>query len=134
MKFNTAIASLMSLINEIYSVGRLTSDELITFIKLLCPFAPHICEEINESLGGKELLSLSAWPEYDEEKTKEETAEIALTVNGKLRGTITLPVNCEKDEAVKLINESKKIALFTEGKVVIKEIYVPNKIYNIVVK
>ena len=90
MKFNTAIAALMGLINEIFAVGHLTRDELLTFIKLLCPIAPHLCEEINEKLGGKTLLSLSAWPEYDEAKTVDETVEVAVQFNGKLKGTVML--------------------------------------------
>ncbi len=134
MKFNTAVASLMSLANEIYAAGSITSDELVVFAKLLYPFAPHLCEEINESMGGETTLSQSSWPEYDAEKIKDDTAEIALTVNGRLRGTIILPAGCAKGEAVKLINASGKIAAFTEGKNVVKEIYVQDKIYNIVVK
>ena len=134
MRFNTAIAALMTLINEIYDVGHLTKDELTVFVKLLCPFAPHLSEEINERLGNKGLLSLSKWPEYDEAKTKDSTVEIALSVNGKLKGTIELPIGASKEEAVELITASGKIADFVTGKTVIKEIYVPNKIYNIVVK
>ncbi|NLN54793.1 MAG: leucine--tRNA ligase [Clostridiales bacterium] len=134
MKFNTAIASLMSLSNDIYAEGSLTKDELTVFIKLLSPFAPHLCEEINEKSGNSGMLALSPWPKYDEEKIKEHTVEIALTVNGKLRGTISLPAGCPKDEAVRLINESGKIAAFTDGKTLIKEVYVTDKIYNVVVK
>ena len=134
MKFNTAIAALMGLINDIFAVGHLTEDELLTFIKLLCPVAPHLCEEINEQLGRKELLSLSSWPEYDEAKTVDQTVEVAVQVNGKLRGTISLPKDCPKDEAIAAAKADERVASFIEGKTVIKEIAVPNKIVNIVVK
>ena len=85
MKFNTAIACLMTLINEIYAVGKISKDDLVIFIKLLCPFAPHLCEEIWETIGGEGLLSLSQWPEYEESKTVEDSIEIGVQVNGKVR-------------------------------------------------
>ena len=93
MKFNTAIACLMTLINEIYAVGKISKDDLVIFIKLLCPFAPHLCEEIWETIGGEGLLSLSQWPEYEESKTVEDSIEIGVQVNGKVRGTIVIPVS-----------------------------------------
>ena len=134
MKFNTAIAALMGLINEIFAVGHLTRDELLTFIKLLCPIAPHLCEEINEKLGGKTLLSLSAWPEYDEAKTVDETVEVAVQFNGKLKGTVMLPKDCPREEAVAAVRADPRFASMLEGKTVIKEIAVPNRIVNFVVR
>ncbi|WP_373213396.1 leucine--tRNA ligase [Ruminococcus sp. 5_1_39BFAA] len=134
MKFNTAIASMMSLINDIYAAGKISRDDLIVFIKLLCPFAPHLCEEIWESLGGEGFLSLSQWPEYDESKTVESTIEIGVQVNGKVRGTIVIPTGCDKEEALSIAKADEKIAAFMEGKNLVKEIYVPNKIVNFVVK
>ncbi|MBR3964372.1 MAG: leucine--tRNA ligase [Clostridia bacterium] len=134
MKFNTAIAALMGLINDIFDHGSLTRDELSVFIKLLCPVAPHLCEEINEKLGNKKLLSLSEWPTYDEAKTIDSTVEIAVQVNGKLRGTIMLPVDCPKDDAIAAAMADERVAAAIEGKTVIKQIAVPNKIVNIVVK
>ena len=134
MKFNTAIAALMGLINEIFAVGHLTRDELLTFIKLLCPIAPHLCEEINEKLGGKTLLSLSAWPEYDEAKTVDETVEVAVQFNGKLKGTVMLPKDCPREEAVAAVRADLRFASMLEGKTVIKEIAVPNRIVNFVVR
>lgn len=134
MKFNTAIAALMGLINEIFDHGSLTKDELIIFIKLLCPVAPHICEEIWEKIGGKGFLALASWPEYDEAKTVDATLEIAVQVNGKLRGTVTLPLDCSQDEALTNAKKVPDIVPFIEGKSIVKEIYVPNKIINIVVK
>ena len=134
MKFNTAIACLMTLINEIYAVGKISKDDLVIFIKLLCPFAPHLCEEIWETIGGEGLLSLSKWPEYEESKTVEDSIEIGVQVNGKVRGTIVIPNGCAKEEALELAKKDERVASFLEGKTLVKEIYVPNKIVNFVAK
>lgn len=134
MKFNTAIAAMMSLINEIYEAGTLTREELGVFVRLLCPFAPHICEEIWESLGEKKLCSLSPWPEYDESKTVDNTVEVAVQVNGKLRATVELPMNCPASEAIAKAKADERVLPFIEGKTIVKEISVPNRIVNIVVK
>ena len=134
MKFNTAIACLMTLINEIYAVGKISKDDLVIFIKLLCPFAPHLCEEIWETIGGEGLLSLSQWPEYEESKTVEDSIEIGVQVNGKVRGTIVIPNGCAKEEALELAKKDESVASFLEGKTLVKEIYVPNKIVNFVAK
>ena len=134
LKFNTAIAALMGLLNEICDCGSLTSDELVTYIKLLSPVAPHLCEEINEKLGNSEMLAVSSWPEYDEGKTVDATVEIAVQVNGKLRSTVTLPLDCPRDEALAAAKADARVAASIEGKTVVKEITVPNKIINIVVK
>ena len=134
MKFNTAIACLMTLINEIYAVGKISKDDLVIFIKLLCPFAPHLCEEIWEAIGGEGLLSLSQWPEYEESKTVEDSIEIGVQVNGKVRGTIVISNGCAKEEALELAKKDERVASFLEGKTLVKEIYVPNKIVNFVAK
>ena len=134
LKFNTAIAALMGLLNEICDCGSLTRDELVTYIKLLSPVAPHLCEEINEKLGNSEMLAVSTWPEYDEGKTVDATVEIAVQVNGKLRSTVTLPLDCSRDEALAAAKADARVAASIEGKTVVKEITVPNKIINIVVK
>lgn len=134
MKFNTAIAALMSLINEIYSVSSLTADELKTFTLLLCPFAPHLCEEIWQNLGEKDLCSLAPWPEYDESKTVDNTVTIGVQVNGKMRGTVDLAIDASKEDAIATARKNEKIAAQLEGKTVVKEIYVPGKIINIVIK
>ena len=134
MKFNTAIACLMTLINDIYTAGTISRDDLVIFIKLLCPFAPHLCEEMWESIDGEGFLSLSEWPKYDENKTVESKIEIGVQINGKLKTTIVIPNGCTKEEALAIANADSKIAALTEGKNVVKEIYVPNKIVNIVVK
>ena len=134
MKFNTAIAAMMSLVNEIYEVGTLTRDELRTLITLLCPFAPHISEEVNEFLGYTDILSLAAWPTYDEAKTKDDTVEIAVQVCGKLRGTVVVAANATREEMIAAAKADEKIKPFIDGKTVIKEIAVPGKLVNIVVK
>jgi len=134
MKFNTAIAALMALINEIFDHGSLTKDELATFIKLLYPVAPHVCEEIWEKLGGKGFLGVASWPKYDEAKTIDKAVEIAVQINGKVRGVVTIPLNCPQEEALAAAKQVADIIPFLEGKTIVKEIYVPNKIVNIVVK
>ena len=134
MKFNTAIACLMTLINEIYAVGKISKDDLVIFIKLLCPFAPHLCEEIWETIGGEGLLSLSKWPEYEESKTVEDSIEIGVQVNGKVRGTIVIPNAGANEQASELAKKAERLAAFLEGNTLVKQIYVPNKIVNFVAK
>ncbi len=134
LKFNTAIAAMMTLTNEIYDKGSLTKDEMMTFVKLLCPFAPHICEEIWESLGGKGFCSLAEWPKYDEAKTIDSTIEIAVQINGKLRGTIMISAEISKEDALETVKNDERIKPFIDGKTLIKEIYVPKKLVNLVVK
>ena len=134
MKFNTAIAALMTLLNDISDAGSLTKDQLVTFIKLLNPFAPHLTEEIWENLGGEGFLSLSSWPVWDEAKTVDDEIEIAVQIGGKLKGTILIPKDAAKEDAIAAAKADPKIAPQIEGKTVVKEIYVPGKIVNIVVK
>lgn len=134
MKFNTAIAALMTLINEIYAVGHITKDDLIIFIKLLCPFAPHICEEIYSELGEDGFLSVAEWPEFDEAKTVDASVEIAIQINGKVKSTLEIANGEAKDKVLELAKKDEKIASLIDGKTIVKEIYVPNKIVNIVVK
>ncbi|MBR6708598.1 MAG: leucine--tRNA ligase, partial [Clostridia bacterium] len=134
MKFNTAIAAMMSLINAIYEHGSLTRDELGIFVRLLCPFAPHLCEEIWEMLGNQTLCAVAEWPAYDEAKTQDATIEIALQINGKLRGTMTIAADADKDAALAAARADERIAAMIAEKTVVKEIYVPGKIVNIVVR
>ena len=134
LKFNTAIASMMTLLNDIAAVGSITRDELSVFVRLICPFAPHLAEEMWAELGGEGLCSLAAWPEWDEAKTVDSTVEVAVQVNGKLRATVMMPLNSTKDEAIAIAKADARVAAAIEGKTVIKEISVPNKIVNIVVK
>ena len=134
MKFNTAIAALMTLLNEISDCGSLTLDECSIFVRLLCPIAPHLCEEIWEQIGGEGLCSLAPWPDYDEEKTVDATVEIAVQVNGKVRDVIVLPAGCPKDEAIAAVKASPRIAEQIAGKTIVKEIVVPDKLINLVVR
>ena len=134
LKFNTAIASLMTLINDISAEGHITKEDLVIFIKLLSPFAPHLCEEIWETLGGEGFLAVSQWPEFDESKTIAKTIEIGVQINGKVRGLVVLPTDCQKEEAFAIAKADEKIAAQIAGKNIVKEIYVPNKIINFVVK
>ena len=134
MKFNTAIAAMMSLINEIYDAGTLTKDELGVFVRLLCPYAPHLCEEIWQFLGNTEFCAFAPWPEYDPAKIVDNTVEIALQVNGKFRGTLMVAAGLSKDEQLAAAKADAKFAAAIEGKTIVKEIVVPGKIVNIVVK
>ncbi len=134
LKFNTAIAAMMGLLNEIDSDGSITKDELMTFISLLCPFAPHLCEEIYEAEGGKGLLSLAEWPVWDEAKTIDSTIEIAVQISGKLKGTVMIPADASREDMIAAAKANPKIAAQLEGKTIIKEIAVPGKLVNIVAK
>lgn len=134
MKFNTAIAAMMTLLNEINNVGTMTVDELSTFVRLLCPFAPHLCEEIWEQIGGEGLCSLAAWPEYDEGKCVDNEIEIAVQVNGKVRDRFTVPADIDAQSAIAAAKELEKVKEFTDGMAFIKELYVPGKLVNLVVK
>ncbi|MBO4769400.1 MAG: leucine--tRNA ligase [Clostridia bacterium] len=134
MKYNTAIAAMMTLINEIYDHGYLTTDELGVFVRLLCPFAPHVCEEIWESIGGNGFCSVAKWPEWDESKTVDETVQYAVQVLGKLRAVIEVPADFSKEQVLTAAKADPKVAQFINGKTVVKEIFVPGKLVNIVVK
>ncbi len=134
MKFNTAIAAMMSLLNAICDHGSLTVDELKMFVKMLCPFAPHLCEEIWHEIGETELCSLSTWPEYDESKTVDSTVEIVVQINGKLKSRLKVAADIASADAIAAAKADEKIAAELEGKNIVKEIYVPKKLVNIVAK
>ena len=134
MKFNTAIAAMMTLLNEIDEVGHLTTDEMKTLVRLLSPFAPHIAEEVFEALGGEGFCSLAEWPTYDEAKTVLSTVNIAVQVCGKLRGVVSMPKGVDRETALSLAKADERVAAAIAGKTVIKEIVVPDKIVNFVVK
>lgn len=134
MKFNTAIAALMTLTNDIYNVGKISREQVQIFAKLLCPIAPHVCEEIWEVTGGEGFLSLQPWPQYEESKTVDAQTEIGVQINGKLRGTVVIPTSAEKEEVFAIAKADARIASLTEGKTFVKEIYVPGRVVNFVVK
>lgn len=134
LDYNTAISALMILLNKMEEVGSISRDDYRVFILLLNPFAPHVTEEINEVCGLGELLSNSSWPKYDEAKTIEDSFEMVVQVNGKIRGKIVVSTGTERDEMIKLAKEIDNVKLFIEGHDIVKEIVVPGKLVNIVVK
>ena len=133
LKANTAIAALMTMLNEFYDKG-VNKAEYMTFLALLNPFAPHITEELWQQLGETGLLSVAPWPQYDESKTVESTVEMAVQVNGKLKGTIKLAADADKQAAIDAALAEEKVQHAIEGKQIVKQIVVPGKIVNIVVK
>ncbi|MBQ1183929.1 MAG: leucine--tRNA ligase, partial [Clostridia bacterium] len=134
MKFNTAIAAMMTLINEVINYGSLTVDELKMFLQMLCPFAPHLCEEMWEATGENGLCSLRRWPQYDEAKTVDSTVEIVVQFNGKLKSRLNINADISSADAIAAAKADEKIAAEINGKQIVKEIYVPKKLVNIVVK
>jgi leucyl-tRNA synthetase len=134
MKYNTAIAAMMSFVNEISSDNYITRDELKTFILLLNPVAPHISEEIWEEMNFGGMLNQASWPSWNEEKTVDDVIELPVQISGKVRGKILVSKDADVDAARKLVVDDENINKYIEGKSIIKEIYVAGKIYNIVVK
>ena len=133
LKANTAIAALMTMLNEFYDKG-VNKAEYKTFLALLNPFAPHITEELWQQLGETGLLSVAPWPTYDEAKTVESTVELAVQVNGKLKCTIKLAADADKQTAIDTAMAEEKVQHAIEGKQIVKQIVVPGKIVNLVVK
>ena len=134
MKFNTAIATLMALINDFYKKKAVSKGELKAFLQLLNPTAPHITEEMWQAAGFEKTIAETPWPSYDESKTVDATVEVVLQINGKIRDKLQLPQGLSKEELEKFAFESEKIKALTEGKQIIKIIVVPNKLVNVVVK
>ncbi len=134
MKFNTAIAAMMGTLNTIYDIGKITKDELSILTKILSPFAPHLAEEMYSALGNEDFVSIAKWPEYDETKTNDDTIEIPVQINGKVKSLIKIGKNIDKDAVLKMTYEDEKVKVAIEGKSIVKEIVVPGKIINIVVK
>ena len=133
MKFNTAIASMMTLINDIYAVGTVNKAELSALCIMLNPFAPHITEEIYNIITGK-ILSEQSWITYDEKFCVDETIEIVVQVNGKLKAKLNITPDADKDSVIAMALADEKVKEVTDGKKIIKQIYVPNKLVNIVAK
>ena len=134
LKFNTAIAAMMSLVNDFYSKERVNKAEFRTFLTLLNPVAPHITEELWEVAGFPGMLHNQKWPEWDESKTVEDQVEIAIQINGKVRERITIPSGLDKQETENAVMKDSKVCALIEGKNIIKVIAVPGKLVNIVVK
>ena len=134
LKYNTAIAALMSLLNEVYAAGSVTRKELKTFISLLNPFAPHVTEEINENMGYADMLAVSEWPSYEEAKCVDAEIEVAVQINGKLKTRINIAAESSQEEAIAAAKADEKIISELEGKTIIKELYVKGRLVNIVAK
>lgn len=135
IKFNTAIAALMALINDITATGSITKKELEIFTILLNPFAPHVTEEVwQQSKLGEGIVAQAQWPSYDEAKCKDDTIEIVVQVNGKVKAKLTVEADIDKDAALAQAKSNEKIAPLIDGKNIIKEIYVPGKLVNIVAR
>ena len=133
MKFNTAIAAMMTLLNTIYENGAVNRAEYGAFLRILNPFAPHMTEEIYQNIFGK-ILSEQSWPAYDDALCVEKTVEMAVQVNGKLRGRIRVPTDADAETVLNAVKADETVGAALVGKTVIKEIVVPNKIVNLVVK
>ncbi len=134
LKFNTAIATMMGLLNEIDAAGSLTRADYRTLLILLNPFAPHITEELYQVMGYEGVLNEQKWVEYDEKLCVEDSVEIVVQINGKVKARFSAPADCAKEELEKLALELPEVKSFTDGKTIVKKIAVPNKLVNIVVK
>ena len=134
MKFNTAIAAMMSLLNEIYEVGSITKKEFRDFLIILNPFAPHITEELYQIIGCEGVLDEQEWVTYDEALCVDKTVEIVCQINGKVKAKLTIAVDEAKEDVIAKAKADENVAKLMDGKTVVKEIYVPNKLVNIVVK
>ena len=134
LKMNTAIAALMSLLNEIYAKGSINRAEMKTYLLLLNPFAPHITEELWQQCGFEGMLNEASWPVYDEKKCVDATVELAVQVCGKIRARINVPADIYSADAIALAKQQETVSREIEGKNIIKELYVPGRLINIVAK
>ena len=134
MKFNTAIAALMTLLNQIYASGSINKAELKTLLLLLNPFAPHVTEEMWEKMDFGSTVTDQSWPEYDEAKCVDATVQIAIQVNGKIKARIDVPTDISSENAIAAAKKESAVAALVDGKTVVKELYVKGKLVNIVVK
>ena len=134
LKFNTAIASMMALLNDITATGKINKAEFKTLLILLNPFAPHITEELYQIVGFDGVLNQQKWVEYDEALCVDKSVEIVVQVNGKIKTKLTIPVDADKDTVLELAKKDDKVATSIEGKNLLKQIYVPNKLVNFVAK
>ena len=134
LKMNTAIAALMSLLNDIQATGSVNNAEFKTYLILLNPFAPHITEELWQGAGFDGMLNEAEWPDFDESKCAESTVEIAVQVNGKIKARINVPADISATDAISAAKAEDAVAAATDGKTIVKELYVPKKLVNIVVK
>jgi leucyl-tRNA synthetase len=134
MKFNTAVSAMMTLVNEFSAAGRITRGELSTILLLLYPVAPHITEEMWENAGFEGMLHQQKWPVWDEAKTVADVVEVAVQINGKLRGVVKVPQGADQDTVKAVLLEDEGVRRHLEGKSIVKEIYVKDRMYSLVVK
>ncbi len=134
LKMNTALATLMSLINDISAKGAINRKELEIYIKMLYPFAPHLSEEMWQTAGFEGDMTYVAWPKYDEAKTKASEVEIAVQVLGKLKGRVMIPAEADQDQVLEIVRADEKLAALLDGKNIVKVIYVKGKLMNLIVK
>ena len=134
LKFNTALASLMSLINEIYDAGSINRAELRAFVTMLCPFAPHLCEEMWQQAGFEGDMTYAPWPKFDESKTVLSEIEIAVQIMGKVRGKLVIPADADEKTVMDMALADEHLSSLLDGKQIIKTIYVKGKLLNIVAK
>jgi len=124
----------MSLVNDFYKKGSITKGEFFTLITLLNPVAPHMTEELWEKYGNEGLLSISAWPAYDEAKTIDDEIEIAIQINGKVRDKVMIAAGLDREQTEDAVMQTEQVKALIDGKTVVKVIPVPGKLVNIVVK
>lgn len=134
MKFNTAIAAMMTILNDFYQDGSISRGELKDFLIMLYPFAPHITEEMYQNCGFGGYIHDAKWPEFDESMCKDDEIEIAVQINGKLKDRAVISADAAQDEVLELVKKNQKIAAELDGKTIVKEIYVKGKLVNIVVR
>ena len=134
MKFNTAVSTFMTMTNEFYKLKRINKAEYKTFLQLLNPFAPHITEELFEIIGSKDTIANTPWPAYDEAKTIDDEIEIPVHVNGNVKATVSIALDTDEAIVKDKVHENQSVKNAISDKNIVKEIYVKNKIYNIVVK
>ena len=134
LSFNTAISQMMIFVNAVYKEDSLPREYAEGFVKVLNPVAPFITEELWEMLGHKETIANEAWPTYDEAKTIDDEVEIPVQINGKLRGKVLVSKDATKEEVEEVVKSNEDIKKFTDGKEIVKEIYIPGRMYTIVIK
>jgi leucyl-tRNA synthetase len=134
MKFNTSVATFMTMVNEFVKAKQINRAEYKTFLQLLNPFAPHITEEIFERIGEKKTINETPWPTYDEAKTIDEIQEVPVQINGKLKGLVKVAKDADEETVKQEAHKVEAVINAIQGKVIVKEIYVKGKILNIVVK